>query len=224
MFGTKDIWKLQGSYNEIDQFSFVRMVALFTMLSVGVVAAGVFISYTWQMSWVLLIATFIAMLIGAFMFAPEGTSAGISTVGVIIMSGAAGMMIGPMIASYSLMTVLQALIVTAGIVGIMSLVGIVFPKVFEGFGPYLLAALIVLLMAQFAQIFFIFLGFTAAQNLPILYWIGIGIFSLYVAYDWSRAVSLPHTVANAIKAAGAITLDIINIFIRVLGLMGKSDD
>lgn len=219
MFET-GVWERAGA-DEMEKPAFVRLVAFGTLLSMALVAIATYTSYTWEMTLPLLIGTFVGMLAGALVFTLVN-NAGISTIGVAIMSASAGLMIGPAVAYYHIITVVQAVMITGGIVVTMSIVGIMFPKVFEGFGPYLLAGLTMLIFAQFAQIIFIALGFVAALEMPILAWIGIGIFTLYIAYDWSRALSLPLTADNAVDAAGAIVLDAINIFLRVLQLLGGS--
>jgi FtsH-binding integral membrane protein len=214
------VWNREGA-DEMEKPAFVRLVSFGTMLSMILVAVGTWTSYTWQMTWPLLIATFLGMLAGVLIFTLVNNP-GVSTIGVVIMSISAGLMIGPVVASYKLVTVAEAVIITGGIVGVMSVIGIMFPKVFEGWGPYLLAGLTVLIFSQFAQIICIALGFPNAANMPILAWVGIGIFTLYVAFDWSRALSLPLTADNAVDASGAIVLDAINIFLRVLQLLGGS--
>ena len=214
------LWERTG-YDVIEKPAFIRLVAFFTALSIGLVAVGSFTSYAWVMTWPLLIVTFIGMLGGALIFSLIDNPM-ISGFGVALMSISAGLMIGPVVATFQVAVVLQAILITGGIVVTMSVIGIMFPDVFIGFGPYLLAGLTLLIFASFAQIIFIALGFEAAVNMPILAWVGIGIFTLYVAYDWSRALSLPLTVDNAIDAAGAITLDAINLFLRILQLLGSS--
>jgi FtsH-binding integral membrane protein len=215
----RDFWKQRGE-DKIKTGTYVRLIALFTLISVGIVAVGATVSYSWPFTWYLWVGSFIAMLVGTIIFATSDDPAR-SVFGVVMMSAAAGIMMGPYLATKSLEIVLQAILITGGIVGVMSIVGIIFPKVFEGFGPYLLAGLVVLLIAMLGQMIFAALGFSVSVSMPILYWVGIILFTLYVAYDWSRALKIPHTINNAIIAAGSLTLDIINIFLRVFGL-GRS--
>ena len=51
--------------------------------------------------------------------------------------------------------------------------------------------------------------------------IGIFIFSLYVGYDWARGQQYPSTASYACFTALQLYMDIINIFIRILRLLGK---
>ena len=50
------------------------------------------------------------------------------------------------------------------------------------------------------------------------------IFSGYVGYDWSKAQIFPKTLDNAIDSAADIYVDIVNLFIRILRIMGKKNN
>ena len=56
---------------------------------------------------------------------------------------------------------------------------------------------------------------------PIMDWIVIILFCGYVGFDWGRANMIPKTVDNAIDSSAALYMDIINIFIRVLSILGE---
>lgn len=142
--------------------------------------------------------------------------------GVSIMSGALGLMIGPYVALYTAEVVIYAVVTTALIMVVMSAIGIMFPQIFEGLGPYVLAGLVLLLVAQFAQLIFISLGFEQAQDMTWITWAGVILFTGIVAYDWSRALSMPYTLDNAIDASGGLILDAVNLFIRLLELYARA--
>ena len=56
-------------------------------------------------------------------------------------------------------------------------------------------------------------------------WIAAIVFSLYIAYDVYESQEYPPTMDNAIDSALDIYLDIANLFLRILQLLGnKSDD
>jgi len=203
--------------------SYIRTIAVFTLLMALVVAGGVMISYTWTPSWLLVIVTFLASIAFIFMFKMSDNPL-VSGIGVSGMSLAMGIMIGPLVAAYAGIVVVKAVVTTAAVMGVMSFMGIVYPKVFEGWGPYLMAGLVLLIVAQFAQIIFVALGFAAAADMPLLAWLGIGIFTALVAYDWAKALAQPYTLDNAIDASGGIILDAINLFIRFLEVYGRAEN
>ena len=55
-------------------------------------------------------------------------------------------------------------------------------------------------------------------------WIAAGLFSLYIGYDVYRSQQFAKTVDNAVDCALDIYLDIANLFIRLLSIMGKKRD
>lgn len=52
-------------------------------------------------------------------------------------------------------------------------------------------------------------------------WVAAGVFSLYIGYDFQRAQAYPKTADNAVDCALDIYLDIINLFLRILRILGS---
>ena len=52
-------------------------------------------------------------------------------------------------------------------------------------------------------------------------WLVAGLFSLYIGYDIYRSQQFPKTLDNAVDSALDIYMDIANLFIRILSIMGK---
>jgi FtsH-binding integral membrane protein len=67
------------------------------------------------------------------------------------------------------------------------------------------------------------LTFVFKMDLGIMDWIIAAIFCGYIGYDWGKASALPKTVDNAVDSAAALYMDIINLFLRILSIMGKKD-
>jgi len=57
----------------------------------------------------------------------------------------------------------------------------------------------------------------------ILDWIVALIFAGYIGLDWARANDIPTTLDNAVDSAGALYVDIINLFVRILLIRGRRD-
>ena len=55
-------------------------------------------------------------------------------------------------------------------------------------------------------------------------WIAAGLFSLYIGYDIYRSQQFPKTLDNAVDSALDIYMDIANLFIRILSILGKRDN
>jgi hypothetical protein len=55
-------------------------------------------------------------------------------------------------------------------------------------------------------------------------WLVAGLFSLYIGYDVYRSQQFPKTLDNAVDSALDIYMDIANLFIRLLSILGRRDD
>ena len=55
----------------------------------------------------------------------------------------------------------------------------------------------------------------------IIDWIVVVIFCGYVGVDWGRANQIPKTVDNAVDSAAALYMDIINLFLRIVRILGR---
>jgi len=112
--------------------------------------------------------------------------------------------------------VLQAFLYTALITFVMIGLASVAPEFFSKLGGILFAALLGLIICELVVFF---LGI----DQRITAWIGAGIFSLYIGYDFWRAQEYPKTVDNAVDSALDIYLDIINLFLRLLEILGRGN-
>ena len=83
----------------------------------------------------------------------------------------------------------------------------------SGMGKFLFIGAIMLLLAMFANIFLQIPGLMIATSI-----IAIGIFSAFMLYDVNRIVTGGET--NYITATLAIHLDVYNVFVNLLALLG----
>ena len=56
----------------------------------------------------------------------------------------------------------------------------------------------------------------------VIAYFGAALFSLYIGYDIWRSQQLPRTVGNAVLSACEIYVDIINLFLRLLEILGHN--
>ena len=112
--------------------------------------------------------------------------------------------------------VVRAALVTAIVTLIMMIVSAVVPAAFSRMGAGLgIALLAVIIVESVSMLFF-------RSAVTVLDWVVVGIMALYIGVDWVRANSVQRTTTNAIAAASALYLDIINIFLRVLRILARS--
>jgi len=55
-------------------------------------------------------------------------------------------------------------------------------------------------------------------------WLVAALFTLYIGYDIYRSQQYPKTLDNAVDSALDIYMDIANLFIRILSILGKRND
>ena len=121
-------------------------------------------------------------------------------------------------------SVVKVFAITTGLVVTLGLVGAVYPKSLESWGIYLLGGLLVLIFGQFVVLIAGMLGANVGGAMTVFDWIGVALFSAYVVYDLNRAMRVERTHDNAIDCAVAIYLDFLNLFLRLLRLLGTRKD
>jgi FtsH-binding integral membrane protein len=135
-----------------------------------------------------------------------------------------GVLLGPVIQVYlnqphGMRIVQQSILLTGCVTGIMMLLAVALPDVFSRIGGALFVALCALLVVRVIQMFV-----PALQGASWIEWLSAGIFSLYIGYNWYRAMSVPSTWGNGINIALSLYLDVINLFLTILRLTGDSSD
>ena len=108
---------------------------------------------------------------------------------------------------------LYTLLITVGMTG----AALAFPQLFQKLGGALLGVLIGLIVCE---VVLLLLG----VDQQVSDWLAAGLFSLYIGYDVYRSQQFAKTVDNAVDCALDIYLDIANLFIRLLQIMGKRKD
>lgn len=118
---------------------------------------------------------------------------------------------------YNYSVVGHAFITTAGVTVIMTTAGLLFPQFFEKIGSVLFFGLLGVLLTAILSRFIpgISMGVTM---------VSAGLFSLYIGFDVYRSQQFPRTIDNAVDCAVDIYLDIINLFLNLLRIFGKSKD
>ncbi len=166
--------------------------------------------------WVFIGGFLVSGLVGICMFNMSSNPL-ISFIGYNFLVVPFGLVINLAVANYNPTIVLDAIQVTGLVTGLMMFLGTLFPAFFLRLGGMLCIALLCLLGVELFQIFVLKKSYGWTD------WIAVAIFSGYIAYDWARANHIPHTLDNAVDSAAALYMDIINLFLRVLRLLGNKD-
>ena len=126
-----------------------------------------------------------------------------------------GLVLNIVISRYQPGLVLEAIQITAGVTVIMMILGTIVPQFFQAiYGPITIA-LLAMIIIELIQIF-IFHRVPEWTD-----WVVATIFCGYIGYDWGRALRIPKTVDNAVDSAAGIYMDIVNLFVRILRILGR---
>ncbi len=189
-------------------------------LLINVLMYYVFGDVALQFNPIIFIIGYFACAITGIVMSAKSTNPLISFIGYNLVVLPVGLVVGIVVKSYvkggDADIVLQAIVLTCVITAAMIALSIAFPEFFSKLGGLLLGALFGLIIAELLSLFL----FPWAQN--ALAWIGAVIFTLYIGYDYWKAQEYPKTLDNAVDSAVDIYLDIINLFIKLLQILGNS--
>ena len=164
--------------------------------------------------WVFFIGYFASCFFGMYLFKSSSVPL-VSFIGYNFVVVPFGLIINLVVYQYDPSLVLEAIRVTGMVTLFMMILGSFFPRFFQRIAGALTVALIVVIIVEVVEIFIF------KMHHGILDWIVAIIFCGYIGYDWGRANSIPKTVDNAVDSAASLYMDIINLFLRILRIMGR---
>lgn len=164
--------------------------------------------------WIFFIGYFASCLFGIYLFT-RSDNALVSFIGYNFVVIPFGLIINIAVSRYNPDLVVEAIKITGVVTGIMMLLGTLFPKFFAKISGALTISLLIVIGVELFQIFV--LGIHQAW----LDWAVVMIFCGYIGYDWGRANQIPKTLDNAVDSAAALYMDIINLFLRILRILGR---
>ena len=171
------------------------------------------VGFTPNLASVLLVGLVIPII--GIVMAFNSSNAIVSFIGYNFIVAPLGLLLGPVLKEYSPEVVKNAMEITCACTILMGVIGVLFPNFFSKIGNVLFIALISLLVIRILQIFLPSLDFVWIDYLAAL------LFCLYIGYDMYRANTMQRTVSNAIDICIDFYLDIINLFLNILKIIGK---
>ena len=163
---------------------------------------------------VFIIGYFVSCFLGIFIF-KKSNNPYVSFFGYNLVVVPFGLIVNLVVSQYDPEIVAKAIRVTAMVTFVMMLLGSMYPKFFEKIIGALSIALICVLIVELIEVFV----FKSHSN--IYDWIVAIIFCGYIGYDWARANAIPKTYDNAIDSAASLYMDIINLFLRIIRILGR---
>lgn len=163
----------------------------------------------------ILIIGYLVLAFGGVYINVKSDKPAISFLGYNMVVVPMGIVLVVILANYQLDVISSAFFATAIMCAAMVALSSFFPSFFMKLGPALFAGIIIGIIAQIACMFLL------PSMVGIFDWIFVVIFGGYIGYDWSRSQKVAANTDNAIDCACALYIDIINLFIRLLRIMGR---
>lgn len=163
---------------------------------------------------VFIIGYFASCFYGVYLFTNSEDPA-VSFIGYNLVVVPFGAIVNLVIHQYQPSLVLEAIRITGLVTASMMVLGTIFPAFFRRIASALTISLLLVIIWELFDIFILRI------HHDIIDWIVVVIFCGYVGVDWGRANQIPKTVDNAIDSAAALYMDIINLFLRILRILGR---
>jgi FtsH-binding integral membrane protein len=164
--------------------------------------------------WIFFIGYFASCFFGIYLFNKSNKPL-VSFIGYNFVVVPFGFIINLVVSNYDAALVTEAIKITGLVTVGMMFLGSMYPKFFQKISGGLTVALFLVIVVEMIEIF------VFGIHHGILDWIVVLIFCGYIGYDWSRANQIPKTIDNAIDSAAALYMDIINLFLRILRILGR---
>lgn len=176
-----------------------------------------FVDYSWLSNIdirLFFIIYFASCFLGVYLF-NHSTEPVISFIGYNLVVVPFGLVINLVVNNYDPALVIQAIQVTALVTIMMMIFGSLYPKFFQKIHSTLAIALLLVIIIELVQIFILHI------YQDWIDWAVVLIFCGYIGFDWGRANRIPKTIDNAVDSAAQIYMDIINLFLRILRILGR---
>ncbi len=181
---------------------------------------GVYTNLFPNMSPIGFLVGYIVLVIVGVILTNKSKSPAVSFIGFNLVVVPFGIVISTLVESYGGINsaiVTLAFLYTLLTCAVVLLALLLFPQAFAKLGRALGIVLIGLIVCEI-----LLLIFHVRQQ--VTSWIAAALFSLYLGYDVYRSQQFPRTVKNAIASAMDIYMDLANLFIRILEILGDSRD
>ena len=140
----------------------------------------------------------------------------VSFMGFTLLAGVMGLVLSVVVACYTADSIFYAMLLTGVACAVIGVLSSLFPNFFVKMGRSMFVVLIITIIAEIA------LSFVYPAGLTVTSYVVIGIFSIYFGYDLVKAQAYAPTRDNAVDSAADIYIDVINLFVRILRIVGES--
>lgn len=166
-------------------------------------------------AWIGLLIGYLVCSFGGIFLSAKSSNPLVSFIGFNLVAIPFGVLMCFFVPFFESEIILRAVGLTACVTAIIAALAITHPNMFLKLGWALFITIIVGLIAEVIATFAFGYQGTAFD------WLFVIVFSGYIGYDVSRSQQYAKTVDNAVDCAVDLYMDIVNLFIRLLAILGK---
>lgn len=210
----------EGARSRLIAFTAYTVIALFVAFIGSTMTFSV--SYKELGLWMVLVSLGY-ILVNGIIFVPMVHSKSYATalIGHLCVAFSTGLFIGPFCSANSA-NLFESMAATGAITLSMTGIGLLYPKFFAGLGRYLVAALLLFIFWMIGSIL-LQVAFGIIFTGHLTSWLGIGIFSLFIAHHVGMVVSNDLDANEVVAESCGMFLSIINLLLHVVGVRSSDD-
>ncbi len=199
-------------------YNLVIGLVLLWGIMINVVMSNFFMTQIMMIPPIAVLIIYLAGSIGCMLVIYKSDVPVVSFLGFTGLSIAMGLLVTYYISYFTKETVTRAFLMTAMVTLVMILISSIKPAFFLSIGRALIIALIATIVIE------VLAALIFKSSMVITDYIVALIFCGFIGYDWAKAQVYPKTLDNAIDSAADIYVDVVNLFIRILSIMGKKNN
>ena len=203
--------------SEIVYNAVIRLTILWGIL-LNILTYRFFAPYIIQIDYRVILVGYLVLSFACIAVVVKSRKPAVSFLGFTGLAIGMGILLTTFLSMYDGNVIYRAFLATGIIVVSMMIVSMIFPAFFLSIGRVLGFALLGSIVIELVGLFLLRLPMNIMDYVVVI------IFAGYIGYDWAKAQAYPKTMDNAVDSAADIYVDIINIFIRILSIMGKKND
>lgn len=220
IFG-KDRYKVRGDEKYISDRAFYIVMSLVLLFGFVVNALEVYFLADIVLTWdpIIFVVVYFVMAIVGVLINVFSRNTVLSFIGYCLVVLPIGALLAFVVPAYSINVVRAAFFATVCLSAVFVLLAILYPNVFLSIWKVLSVSLLIGLIFSLVNM----LTGIFSTAMVWLDWLIVLVFCCYVGFDISLARNRPKTIDNAIDSACGLYLDLINIFVRLLAILGRRD-
>lgn len=217
-YKAKRLQAFEGVQLTENTYNLVIGVVLLWGILINIIMASTMMDLILSLNPIAVIVVYLVGSIGCAMVIYKSANPAVSFLGFTGLAIAMGLILTYIVSVYAKSDIAAAFRVTAIVTAIMIVLSTWKPQFFLSIGRGLLIALVASVIVDLVGVL------VFKQPMVLMDYVIALVFCGFIGFDWAKAQIYPKTLDNAIDSAADIYVDVVNLFIRILSIMGNKRD